>query len=77
MRFWAAQYLAGVDPKDGRASPLYRVPKELPPIYIQVGENEILLDDSRRYATLAAARGGRFQLDLWKACNDFPLASPA
>jgi monoterpene epsilon-lactone hydrolase len=66
IRLWAAQYLAGADPKDGRASPLYRIPKELPPIYIQVGEREILLDDSRRYAALAAARGGQVRLNFWE-----------
>lgn len=62
----AAQYLAGADPKDGRASPLYRIPEAPPPIYIQVGANEHLLDDSRRYAALARERGGMVRLDIWE-----------
>lgn len=62
----AARYLAGADPKDGRASPLYRIPEKLPPIYIQVGAHERLLDDARRYATLAGERGGIVRLDIWE-----------
>jgi monoterpene epsilon-lactone hydrolase len=64
--YFAAQYLAGADPKDGRASPLYRIPDVPPPIYIQVGANEHLLDDSRRYAALARERGGMVRLDVWE-----------
>lgn len=61
----AATYLAGGDPKDGRASPLYAVPASLPPLLIQVGSDEILLDDSRRYAQLAAAKGGEARLEVF------------
>ncbi|WP_213763725.1 alpha/beta hydrolase [Caballeronia sp. dw_19] len=61
----AGTYLAGADPKDGRASPLYAVPEVLPPLLIQVGGDEILLDDARRYAKAAADKGGEVRLDIF------------
>jgi epsilon-lactone hydrolase len=81
----AAAYLAGADPKDGRASPLYAVPEVLPPLLIQVGANEILLDDARRYAEAAADKGGEVQLDIFEglhhvfqgAAKDLPTARRA
>src|SRR5471030_1306885 len=81
----AAVYLAGADPKDGRASPLFAVPEVLPPLLIQVGGDEILLDDARRYAQAAADRGGEVQLDVYEglhhvfqgAAKDLPTARRA
>ena len=65
----AATYLDGADPHDGRASPLYAVPDMLPPLAIQVGSNELLLDDARRYAAAAAASGGKVQLDIFEGLH--------
>jgi len=81
----AAAYLAGADPKDGRASPLYAVPEVLPPLLIQVGGDEILLDDARRYARAAADKGGEVQLEVYEglhhvfqgAAKDLPTARRA
>jgi monoterpene epsilon-lactone hydrolase len=39
----------------------------LPPLLIQVGSNEILLDDSVRLAAHAGAAGVRTQLEIWPA----------
>jgi acetyl esterase/lipase len=57
LRSMARAYLAGADPYDPMASPLYGDPAGLPPLLIQVGTREALLDDSRRYARLAEGRG--------------------
>ena len=65
----ASVYLAGADSRDGRASPLYAISDNLPPIAIQVGGDERLLDDSRRYATVAAARGGVVHLDVFEGLH--------
>jgi len=65
----AMAYLAGADPKDGWASPLYAVPEVLPPLLIQVGGDEILLDDARRYAQAAAEKGGEVQLDVFEGLH--------
>ena len=81
----ASAYLAGADPKDGRASPLYAVPDVLPPLLIQVGGDEILLDDARRYAQAAADKGGEVRLDIFEglhhvfqgATRDLPSARSA
>ncbi|WP_342627524.1 alpha/beta hydrolase [Nguyenibacter vanlangensis] len=69
LRGGAGAYLAGAVPTDGRASPLYEIPQNLPPILIQVGEDELLLDDSRRYAEVAAMRGGEVQLDVFEGLH--------
>ena len=65
----AAAYLSGTDPKDGRASPLYDVPESLPPLLIQVGGDEVLLDDARRYVQAVADKGGVVQLDIFEGLH--------
>jgi monoterpene epsilon-lactone hydrolase len=42
------EYLAGADPRDPRCSTIFADMHGLPPILIQVGENEILYDDAIR-----------------------------
>lgn len=50
----AADYLAGADPRAPLASPLYADLRGLPPLLIQTGGREILLDDALRLAARAA-----------------------
>ncbi len=59
-------YLGDHDAKDPRASPLYGDLAGLPPMRIHVGEDELLLDDSRRYAERAAAAGVDARVDMWQ-----------
>ena len=59
-------YLRGFDAKDSRASPLYGDLTDLPPVLLHVGEDEILLDDSRRYADRAAQSGSPAELHEWQ-----------
>lgn len=65
LRASAAAYLGEVPADDPRASPLHAVPAGLPPVLIQVGSDEILLDDSRRYAEASQAAGNAVELELW------------
>lgn len=58
-------YLGASDPKDPLASPLYADLSGLPPIRVHVGDDEVLLDDSRRFVERAAAAGVDAKLDLW------------
>jgi acetyl esterase/lipase len=51
----ARDYVAGGDPKNGLISPLFADLTGLPPLLIQVGSHEILLDDATRLAAHAAA----------------------
>jgi epsilon-lactone hydrolase len=59
-------YLGQADAKDPRASPLYGEPVGLPPVLLHVGEDEILLDDARRYADLMAKSGSAAELHVWQ-----------
>ncbi len=47
------------------ASPLYATLAGLPPLFVQVGDREILLDDSRRLVEKARAQGVDAQLEIW------------
>jgi epsilon-lactone hydrolase len=51
----ANDYVAGGDANDGLVSPVFADLAGLPPLLIQVGSHEILLDDATRLATRAAA----------------------
>ena len=59
-------YLGSADPNDPRASPLQARLLGLPPVRIHVGEDEVLLDDSRRYIERAVASGVDAHLDVWQ-----------
>jgi len=60
-----ASYLGETDPKNPLASPLYGDLSGLPPIRVHVGDDEVLLDDSRRYVERAVAAGVDAALDVW------------
>jgi acetyl esterase/lipase len=47
------------------ASPFYAELKGLPPLLIQTGTAEIILDDSTRFAEKAEKSGVKVILDLW------------
>ena len=57
MRAGAALYLAGADPRDPRASPLYADLAGLPPLLLFASRHEILQDDTVRLADRAKAAG--------------------
>jgi acetyl esterase/lipase len=61
----ASAYLAGHDPDDPLASPLRADLAGLPPLLIQVGSAETLLDDAVRIARRAGASDVRVTLELW------------
>jgi len=65
LRRMAEAYLDGRDPETPLASPLYAPLAGLPPLLVQVGTAEILLDDSRRFAERARAAGVSVDLEPW------------
>ncbi|AHC99577.1 alpha/beta hydrolase [Leisingera methylohalidivorans DSM 14336] len=59
------QYLAGADPADVRASPLFAEFANPPPVLIQAGDTEVLLSDAQRMARRLEETGGAVRLSLW------------
>jgi len=58
-------YLSDSDPKNPLASPLFGNLTGLPPLRVHVGDDEVLLDDSRRYVERAITAGVDAKLDVW------------
>lgn len=55
----------GGDRKDPLATPLYADLSGLPPFYVQIGGDETLLDDGRRFVDKVRAAGGEAKLDIY------------
>lgn len=58
-------YLNEEDPTNPLASPIFANFKGFPPLLIQVGKNEILLDDSYHLAKKAKEQGVSVTLEVW------------
>jgi monoterpene epsilon-lactone hydrolase len=65
VRIAADWYLNGAEPCTPEASPLYATLAGLPPLFIEVGEREMLRDDSTRLAARAQADGVSAALTVW------------
>jgi acetyl esterase/lipase len=65
LQAMADNYAHGKDRTDPRMSPLYASLAGLPPIRIDVGDDEVLLDDSVRFAARAAEAGVDVSLSIW------------
>jgi len=61
----AGTFLGDASPKDPLANPFYADLKGLPPLYIQVGNDETLLDDSVRFEAKAKEAGVEVKLDIY------------
>jgi monoterpene epsilon-lactone hydrolase len=53
------------DPRDPLVSPLYADLRGLPPLLIQVGNRETVLDDSTMFADKARDAGVDIELQVW------------
>jgi len=63
----AARLYAGAqDLNDLQVSPLYGDLTASPPVLLHVGEDEVLLDDSRRFAEGLEATGSSAHLHVWQ-----------
>ncbi len=69
----AAAYLAGAAATDPQASPLFADFKGCPPVWIAVGDTEILLDDTRRIVPRMKAQGVSVQMHI---AHDVPHVWP-
>lgn len=65
LQAMADAYINGADPKTATISPLFAELAGLPPLLVQVGTAETLLDDSTRFAEAAKEAGVEIKLDVW------------
>jgi len=61
----AALYLGTHSARDPLASPLFGDLRGLPPLLMQVGDREVMLDDTRRFAARAREHGVRVTEEVW------------
>jgi acetyl esterase/lipase len=65
VRTLVPHYVGRHDLSDPHISPLDADLRGLPPILLQVGADEILLDDSTRFNECASEAGGDVTLEIW------------
>jgi acetyl esterase/lipase len=58
-------YLGNADPKNPLVSPLYADLKGLPPLFVEVGQSEVLRDDGVRLVERAKNAGVQAQVKVW------------
>ncbi len=58
-------YLGEADPKHPYASPMFGDPAGLPPSFMQVGSDEILLDDTVRWGERMRGAGVGAEVEVW------------
>ncbi len=62
---WAEWFCKGTNAVNPLVSPIHADLKGLPPMYLQAGSAEILLDMIRAFADRAAEQGANVRLDVW------------
>lgn len=73
----AKLYLEDIPAETPEASPLFADLAGLPPMFIQTGDDEILRDDSIRFAQKLEQAGVPVHCEIWTALwHDFPLFAP-
>lgn len=65
LRFLARTFLGDALPNHPMASPVFADVTGLPPIQIQIGENELMLSDAMRLATHLGDNRVRVDLEVW------------
>ena len=63
---FVTRYMGAADLRDPLASPIFADLRGLPPLLIQVGEHEVIRDDSVRAAERAQAGGAEVTLEVWE-----------
>ncbi|MBV8188747.1 MAG: alpha/beta hydrolase [Alphaproteobacteria bacterium] len=77
LLWMSGMYLNGKDARTPLAAPLHADLKGLPPVLVQAGTAETLLDDATRLAEKLHAAGGEVKLSIWaNMLHVFPLFAP-
>ncbi len=66
---WAQWFCQGTDAQNPLVSPMHADFRGLPPIYIQAGDVELLIDMILAFAHEAKAQGACVTLEVWKQMN--------
>ncbi len=66
LKHCASLYYGSQNPMNPFMSPLYGDLKGLPPLLIQVGSDEMLLDDSLLFAQKAKESGVKVEIEVWE-----------
>lgn len=66
LKSWGKQYAHITDVKHPFVSPLYGDLSGLPPMFVQVGTEEVVHDDSTRFAAKAKECGSPIEIEIWK-----------
>lgn len=66
LLLWASLFQSRINPRDPGISPVLGDLAGLPPILVQVGAQEMLRDDARRYVNRAQAAGSPVALQTWE-----------
>ena len=73
----AGMFLGDASPRDPLANPLHADPAGLPPMLIQVGGAETLLDDSTRFGRVRKRRASTARSRCTRTCSTCSSSSPA
>ena len=65
LAHWGQTYLNGADPRHPYASPLLADLRQLPPLLLQAGGHETMLDDATAFAMAAARAGNSVALEVY------------
>jgi epsilon-lactone hydrolase len=77
LDWMASMYLKGQNPRTPLAAPLHANLEGLPPILVQVGSAETLLDDATRIAEKMHSAGVEVKLSVWpNQLHVFPFFAP-
>ena len=77
LEAWRGHYVGKHDAADPRISPLYADFAGFPPLFMAVGDDELLLDDSLRVQARARAAGVAAEVLVGRRMqHDFPLTLP-
>lgn len=76
LELMAERYAGTLDRRDLRVSPLWADLHDLPPLLIQAGGEETLLDDSTRLAARVREAGGEVELQVWAGQGHVFQATP-
>jgi acetyl esterase/lipase len=76
LELMASRYAGTLERRDPRVSPLWADLHDLPPMLIQAGGEETLLDDSTRLAARVREAGGAVELQVWAGQGHVFQATP-